>query len=80
MVEPLRQVVRRLLTQGRRSLNRMGFELSRNPFTHRLVALTGHQLITTVLDVGANEGQYARGLRAAGYRQRIISVEPLREP
>lgn len=41
-------------------------------------ALVQHQ-VSLVLDVGANAGQFAAGLRNSGYRQTIISFEPMSE-
>ncbi|MGD1237779.1 FkbM family methyltransferase [Mycobacterium seoulense] len=41
--------------------------------------LESHQ-VNVVLDIGANSGQYATGLRKADFKGRIVSFEPLSEP
>ena len=45
------------------------------PSPHPLV----HHKIELLLDVGANTGQYARKVREKGYKNKIISFEPLPE-
>ncbi len=62
-------------------LHAMGIEAHRfNPATSplaRLMAALHTFDIDLVIDVGANDGQFAKELRAGGYSGRIVSFEPL---
>jgi len=62
---------------------KLGFDLTRyNPASSqnaRILEFFSIYKISTVLDVGANIGQFAMGLRESGYKRRIISFEPLSE-
>jgi FkbM family methyltransferase len=65
----------------RNSANRLGLDITRYrpgaTETGRLATMLRHKQVNCVLDVGANAGQFATGLRRAGYAERIISFEPL---
>lgn len=43
----------------------------------RRIKLLQHHHIDLVFDIGANKGQYAKGIMDAGYNNRIVSFEPL---
>jgi FkbM family methyltransferase len=67
---------------GHQALRRLGVDLVRYNATNftgrrRMEELTTRR-IGLVLDVGANAGQFALGLRREGFRGRIVSFEPLR--
>lgn len=67
----------------RRGAWRLGLDITRlRPHRDPVGALAltlSKQGIDLVLDVGANTGQFASGLRRAGYDGWILSIEPLRE-
>lgn len=56
-------------------LHGFGYELSRTPSAQDFLS---SRQVDLVLDVGANLGQYARGLRSHGYKGRIHSFEPIK--
>jgi FkbM family methyltransferase len=67
----------RAMTQVRLLLNRAGFEVTREHFKHRFVHSLDQHGISTVIDIGANTGQFGHLLRRSGFSGRIHSVEPL---
>ncbi len=67
----------------RKTLRKLGWELTRfrpelSQWAQIIRMISTHQ-VDTVLDVGANTGQFARNLREAGFAGRIISIEPTAE-
>ncbi|MHA3702223.1 FkbM family methyltransferase [Jatrophihabitans sp. YIM 134969] len=77
--DPVHLVPPRLRSLARRSLNRVGLDVSRNPYSYRLGQVLERAGVTTVVDIGANEGQFARALRVNGYAGDILSIEPLQD-
>ncbi|MFI6687472.1 FkbM family methyltransferase [Streptomyces sp. NPDC050485] len=70
-----------LLRPLRRAVRRLGIDVVRHrPGGGDLVRLLRRYEIDLVLDAGAHRGDFGTLLREAGYRGRIVSFEPLREP
>jgi FkbM family methyltransferase len=73
-------VTNRLRGAVRAPLRRLGFDLvryhpSQAPATRR-ARLISERRVDVVLDVGANDGPFAKELRRAGFAGRIVSFEP----
>src|SRR5258706_6838803 len=58
-------------------LKKAGIDLT-NPDLKRRLRIINHFNIDTLYDIGAISGQYAKKMRELGYRNRIISFEPLK--
>jgi FkbM family methyltransferase len=77
-------LARSVRTVGGRVLRRAGVDpvrvaSLRHPLGRRRQLLKALR-VDLVIDVGANDGEYGSELRRIGYRGRIVSFEPLREP
>jgi FkbM family methyltransferase len=69
-----------LKKKARAALQMTGFDLIRteamNPIATRRAVIMRYHGIQTLLDVGANMGQYSTELREWGFENRILSFEP----
>jgi len=61
----------------RGGLHRLDLDVSKGVYTRQVARTLAARGDDTVLDIGANVGQYGLGLRRSGYDGRIISCEPL---
>ena len=44
----------------------------------QIITILKKKNVNLIFDIGANIGQFAKGLRSAGYQNQIISFEPLK--
>jgi FkbM family methyltransferase len=67
----------------RRTANRLGIDIHRYRPAETLPGLLAlmlrHHEVDVLLDVGANIGQFAKSIREAGFRRRLVSFEPLQD-
>jgi len=73
---------KRLETIFHNAIRKTGYDVVKSKYSKHELEI--EQLLTyhgvdTVLDVGANKGQYGKYLRIGGYRNQIISFEPLND-
>jgi FkbM family methyltransferase len=67
---------------ARRAVQQVGLDVQPYPRSaplYQVVSLMNRRGVGCVIDVGANIGQYAGELRRLGFRNSILSLEPLRE-
>lgn len=67
----------------RHLLRRTGFDVVRYPaqrYEHQRQRILQRRSVETVIDVGANLGQYGLDLRKHGFHGKILSFEPLSAP
>jgi FkbM family methyltransferase len=74
MLSSLKQGMKQLLNAAGIEAHR--FHPNTSPLARLMAALRAFD-IDLVIDIGANEGQFAKGLRAGGYSGHIVSFEPL---
>ncbi len=74
MLSSVKEGIKQLLQAAGIEAHR--FHPDTSPLARLMVALR-HSHIDLVIDIGANEGQFADELRVGGYSGRIISFEPL---
>lgn len=70
-------VIARAMHEVKMLVHRAGLDVSRDAFKHRFVYQMQLHGVDTVLDIGANSGQFGMLLRQSKFTGEIHSVEPL---